>query len=162
MKKILVFCLFMVIPYLVFSQQTRPKISQMELAPGEFYTIVTDAGGVQTYELIQNDVIDSFYITAQDSLCISVSDSWSGDPIGTFCVPFFDPDITMMVDTIFQDASGSTIETNLNIPLVDSYWEVFRNGIRLNTPGDWILDGSEVQFSIPLDDDLIVIRHPEE
>jgi hypothetical protein len=144
------------------AQQTRPKISQMELAPGENYTIITDAQGVQTYQLIKNEQIDGFQIVG-DSLCIDVIDEYGNEPPQTFCVELFQPTESMYVDTatVF---TGTELNTDITAPIRADYWEVYRNGIRQNegATGDWTLTGNTITWAIACDDDLIVIRYPEE
>lgn len=66
-------------------QETRPKISQFELAPGENYMVLTDAAGVQTYVLAEDLHLGDFEIIG-DSLCAIIIDSFSAIS-DTICVP---------------------------------------------------------------------------
>lgn len=60
--------------------------------------------------------------------------------------------------------TGNTLPTGLTVPPQPTIWEVFRNGVRLNYgaggTGDWELSGSSIVFTLPCDDDLIIVRHP--
>lgn len=161
MKKLLIFISLMLIGIAAFAQQTRPKISQFELAPGEFYTVITDASGIQTYQLAKNDSIASFEIVG-DSLCISTVNSYTGAALETLCVSMLDPDPSLYVDTTFT-FTGSNLDPGLTTPVVPTYWEVFRNGVRQNfgATGDWDLVAGNIVWALPCDNDLIIVRYPE-
>lgn len=129
----------------VEAQQTRPKIAQMELAPGQDYIILTDVNGTQTYVALDSAFIEHSVrnLTFEDdTLCFEVYNAFLDELIDTECV--FVPTTSLpALWTVFEidpiDGGGEYIISSAYLfeNQNEANISIYLNGIRLTEDIDY-------------------------
>ena len=126
----------------VEAQQTRPKIAQMELAPGQDYIILTDFTGTQTYVALDSAFIEHSVrnLTYEDdTLCFEVYNAFLDELITTECVFVPEANSTSWITDNFLTFTGTDITVTETLPPSENVF-VYANGVLLTPIQDYTLD----------------------